>query len=162
MQLLFRILTSLKAYKNLNLLSVLHVAIGSVSNDWMMHIVTCYTPWTYPHFLKGKKKLDVSFVQGCHWLPKCTPSVQALHKSLHQTHTSSHPLQHQICTNTLFLLFLLCLAIWNSLHILLCHLVCSRVVCISIIWVHYIISFCYLMYPLCIMHKISKKNVFKH
>jgi len=62
--------------------------------EWC-HIVTCCTPWTYPTFWKEKANFkNVSFVQDCpwiHWLPKCTPSVQALYKSLHYRHTSSHP-----------------------------------------------------------------------
>jgi len=40
---------SIKIYKNWNLFSVLHA--GSVPKDGMMPIVTCCTPWTYPHFL---------------------------------------------------------------------------------------------------------------
>jgi len=96
---------SLRTYKTLNLFSILHV--GSVSKDGTMPIVTCCI---YLEHTPMEKTRYVSYVQDCqwiHWLPECTPSVQALHKSLHWTHTNPLTLlQTQACTNSLLLLFL--------------------------------------------------------
>ena len=66
--------------------------------------------------LSDHERRNVSFVQDCHWfhwLPECTPSVQALHKSLPQIHTSSHSstTPNSFC----FSFFSHAVAVWNTL-----------------------------------------------
>ena len=69
-----------------------------------------------------------------------------------------------IIKDILCCVILVCLKIVLHLYILgtLYHLVGAFFSCSCRLWQHYIISFCYFMYPMRIMHKVSlKKNSFK-
>ena len=73
-----------------------------------------------PPLSERRKLLNVSSIQDCPWfhsLLECTPSVQALHKSLHQIHTSSHTSTTPRLAQTLFIspLFSHAVVVWNTL-----------------------------------------------
>ena len=98
-----------------------------------------------------------------HWLPECIPSVQALHKSLHQIHTSSHPSTTQDSHKFFFIspFFFHMLQRFGILcHSLLCHLIILGIVLYLYKLGNCIISLCYFMYPLHIMHKVSLKCIY--